>query len=306
MTGLAGRTDIDKLRTLESMPYKDQAIWFLNAYWDQFGSSAEQLWNYVHKFAELDDQRHADGSGLDELNAHRFLEAFHETLTVLALREKLRKTGALSATDRPKLVPLVHFLLFKFEGADWRYLVNTAGDNSKELAEAQRLLDEVCAAFKEVEEKANYARQQEAPFKAAQEEVEAALSEVKAQEDARNSRTEELKRKSTQGGAVAQNKAKAELAVHLAEDPLPLRKAKITLEAALKKAEKARAPFEAATRVAEEAEEHARQKVAEAEAYLEEIRSKPGCPHGGIWWVERELHEKKKYMPSSKGGIAKK
>jgi hypothetical protein len=33
-----------------------------------------------------------------------------------------------------------------------------------------------------------------------------------------------------------EDKAKAELAQHLAEDPLPLRKAKVTLEAALKKA----------------------------------------------------------------------
>src|SRR4051812_3869997 len=85
------------------------------------------------------------------------------------------------------------------------------------------------------------------------------------------------------GGSVSQGRAKAELAQHLgnhprhalstiislcyyfvfvtiAEDPLPLRKAKITLEAALKRAEKARAPFEAATRAAEEA-------LCEAEAY---------------------------------------
>jgi hypothetical protein len=48
---------------------------------------------------------------------------------------------------------------------------------------------------------------------------------------------------------VSRNKARAELAQLKAEDPLPLRKAKITLEAATKRADKARAPFEAATRV---------------------------------------------------------
>ena len=168
-----------------------------------------------------------------------------------------------------------------------------------------------------------------------------------------NTTASQLKRKSTEGGVVQQNKAKNELAQHLAEDPLPLRKAKITLEAALKKAEKARyaqlirsdqlilrlilipfkkirAPFEAARKIAEEAEEEARQKVAEAEAYFEEVRSKPGTPHGGnalpypypvsdlmlmhlllscyigMWWLERELHEKKKYMPTSRGGVTKK
>ena len=63
------------------------------------------------------------------------------------------------------------------------------------------------AAFAEAERQAEiarraeaYAREQEAPFKAAQEEVDAALAEVKAQEDYRNNRTEELKRKSTEGG----------------------------------------------------------------------------------------------------------
>ncbi len=37
---------------------------------------------------------------------------------------------------------------------------------------------------------------------------------------------------------MSRNKAKAELAQHLAEDPLPLRRAKITTEAAHKKADK--------------------------------------------------------------------
>jgi len=122
-----------------------------------------------------------------------------------------------------------------------------------------------------------------------------------------------LQQKSSQGSVVQQNKAKAELAQHLAEDPLPLRKAKITLEAARKKAEKARAPFEAATKAAEAARASAeaaldetRARVAEAEAYLQEVKAKPGSPHGAIWWMERELQEQKKYLPTSRGGIAKK
>jgi len=46
--------------------------------------------------------------------------------------------------------------------------------------------------------------------------------------------------------------------------------------------------------------------VAEAEAYLEEVKKKPGSPRGAIWWLERELHEQKKFLPTSKGGIATK
>jgi len=163
----------------------------------------------------------------------------------------------------------------------------------------------VSAAFAEAERQTEAARKAEAPFKAAQEEVDAALADVKAQESARDNRTAELQRKSTEGGVVQQNKAKAELAQHLAEDPLPLRKAKITLEAALKRAEKARAPFEAARKAAEEALEEARQKMEEAETYLAEVKAQPGSPHGAIWWMQRELEEQKKYLPSSKGGVAK-
>jgi len=162
---------------------------------------------------------------------------------------------------------------------------------SVELRKAEQLLEES-------QRQADIARENEAPFKRAQEEVEAAVAEVHAQEDARNRKTEELTLKSSQGSTVSQGKAKNELAQHLAEDPLPLRKAKITLEAALKRAEKARAPFEAATRAAEEA-------LAQAEAYLAEVKSKPGSPHGRIWWLEREIQEQRKYLPSSKGGVKK-
>lgn len=123
------------------------------------------------------------------------------------------------------------------------------------------------------------------------------MRDVKSQEEARDARTAELTRKSQEGGVVQQNKAKNELAQHLAEDPLPLRRAKITLEAALKKAEKARAPFEAATKRAEEerrraeearaaaeaALEEARQRVQEAEEYMEEVKRKPGTPHGNVF-----------------------
>jgi len=174
------------------------------------------------------------------------------------------------------------------------------------------LFQNVDAQAKIAREAENTARIAEAPFKAAQEEVDAALANVKAQESARETKTNDLTRRSSEGGVVAQNKAKAELAQHLAEDPLPLRRAKVTLEAALKKAEKARAPFEAATKIAvearqksDEAVEKARQKVAEAEAYLEEVKKKPGNPHGSIWWMERELKEKKAFLPERKGGFKK-
>jgi hypothetical protein len=182
------------------------------------------------------------------------------------------------------------------------------------------------------------------------------LAEVKKQEDAYNAKTQTLKEKSEDPnvGVVSRNKAKNELAQHLAEDPLPLRQAKITAEAAVRKAEKAtkaaaeakdvaqadaakasearhhaekaradaeaargaaevaraqaekaRAAAEADKNAADAAVDAAQEAVAEAEAYLAEQKSKPGSSHGSLWWIDRELHEKKKYMPMRKGGISK-
>jgi len=45
---------------------------------------AEKVWKFVHKAAELDEGKRHEGSDLDEFQAHRFLEHFHETLTVQA------------------------------------------------------------------------------------------------------------------------------------------------------------------------------------------------------------------------------
>jgi regulator of protease activity HflC (stomatin/prohibitin superfamily) len=104
---------------------------------------------------------------------------------------------------------------------------------------------------------------------------------------------------------VSRNKAKAELAAHLAEDPLPLRKAKITLQAAERKAEKALKAATEARQAADDAVAAAQRKFEEAQAYLEEVKSKGGSGEGLMWWLERELTEKKKYMPTSKGGIRK-
>jgi len=292
---LPGADDHAKLQALAKLTYKQQAVWFLNAFWETVESDAEKLWKYVHTCADLDLQDHEEGCGLDEVNAHRFLEVYGETLTVRELRSKLRSTGALEESERPKVVPLTHYLLFRYN-VDWHALVNASqGDNSKEIAKAQKMLDEVQAAFRESDEKHQQAAasfraaeksaaeaaareadakakeadakateatakakeadaiEQEAPFKAAQEEVEGALAEVQRQEDEYEGKIKDCETRSEQGGVVQRNKAKAELAQLKAEDPLPLSRAKITLEAARKRAEKTRAPFEAATKLAQEA-----------------------------------------------------
>ena len=151
-TELEGADDHAKLQSLCKLTYKEQAVWFLNAVWEvevkgQQGSElAEKLWNYVDKASVIDNAK-ATGNALDELEAHRFLEAFDEAHTVLQMRSSLRKTGALGQNERPKEVPLTHFLLDKYE-FDWHKLVNAPqGDNSAQIAEAQDKLQAVQDAF---------------------------------------------------------------------------------------------------------------------------------------------------------------
>merc|ERR1712063_14507 len=456
-------TDLDKLHVVCQKTYKEQAVWFLNCFWEEFADKeAELIWQYVLKNAELDLENHETGSGLDEMKAHVFLERFDETLTVREMRAKLRSTGAIGESERPKLVPLMHYLLYKYN-ADWHTLVDETrqGDNKEELEKAEQMLKEVQQAFQESERAASAARkalleaqskeadakareaeavareneavqreneavqrenaakaseqqakqreaaakasaeesrkieeqakkdavaakQAEVDAQAAQKELEAALAELKKEEDAFNAKKSELERKGNDEsiGLVTRNKAKNELAQLLAEDPLPLKRAKITQEAAVRKADKAtqqaasarqaaeasaaasskaraqaesaqaeasqaRAAAEkaaqaasqarqAATKAREQAsaareaasksrqaaeaaaQESARAKDAaeaaldqaanrlqEAEAYLTEVKSKPGQSFGALWWIDRELHEQKKYLPVSRGGIAK-
>jgi F actin bundling C terminal len=195
----------------------------------------------------------------------------------------------------------------------------TTGDNVEEIREATRLLEAAQTAATAAQEREGEARkaaaeakQKEIAAQAAKEELEAALADLKAQEDAYNLKTETLTKKSEEGGVVTRNRAKNELAQHLAEDPLPLRRAKITMEAAVKKADRTRAAAAAARQASEEAAaaaetatQDALAKVAEAEAYLEDMKKKPGSAEGQMWWLERRIIEAKKYMPTSKGGIAK-
>jgi len=287
---LPGASDHEKLLALAGMTYTQQACWFLNGFWDEHEKNAELMWSWVETFGKFDLQNGVNGTGLDEMNAHRFLENFHETMTVQEMRNKMRETKALEPNERPKVSALVHIAIVKFN-LDWHKLVNSSISNPAELRKAQDQLEVVRVAFEKC-------REAEAPFKAAQEEVETALREVKTQEDTYQGKISDAKKRSEEGGAVSRGKASAELAVLLAEDPLPLRKAKITLEAAQKRAEKARAPFLEAT-------ERAEAEFKKAEAYLEEIKNKGGSPMGSIFWLNRQLHEGRKFKPTSKGGISK-
>jgi hypothetical protein len=57
------------------------------------------------------DKKGKDGNELDELQAHRFLESFGETLSVAEMRNALREIDL----DFNKKVALIEYLVFKYK-----------------------------------------------------------------------------------------------------------------------------------------------------------------------------------------------
>ena len=100
-----------KFHELTEKNYKGQACWAMNAFWnDGLKEEAERIWGFVRKCEELDEKKKKEGNELDELQAHRFLEAVGETLTVIALRDRLRKIDL----DMNRRMALMEYLVFRF------------------------------------------------------------------------------------------------------------------------------------------------------------------------------------------------
>jgi len=296
-------------------------------------------------------QEYKEGCYLDEFKAHKFLESLGEVLTVKELRKKLEAIDI----DKNRKMAISEFLLFKFSKHPKDLVESPQGGNQKELDEAQAKFAEVQSALTDVTEKLEaqkiaLAAQKEAKaaaetakavaetalaeqkaaeqqVKAAEAELQAAVDDLKKQEDEYHGKIASAEKKANDEslGAVQRNKAKNEVAQLKAEDPLPLRKAKITQEAALKRVQKQRQLAEAATKQAEDkvrAAAAALKAAEEAQAALEEqtkllaaaqdelsvkfeeasealnvIKKKGGgTAQGVIWWMERDLAEAKKWM----------
>jgi len=339
-----------KLNDVMKQNHAGQSQYFLNAFWYEFGSKAEEVWQFHGKMKDLDKKQHnalvtagkasgdyVEGCLLDEFWSHKFLESIGKALSIVEFRNEFKKIDQ----NFDKQMGMIEFLVWQYGVTVAELLSRPQGGASEELEHAQQLLREVEAAFKSAQEALDQAAKTEAEAKSRKEasvksaeeaaraaeaaaaaaaEQQAAVAALKAQEDAYKQKTQELTAKSEAGG-VSGMRAKNELAQHLSEDPLPLRKAKITAEAAAKKldkankaaqdskeaADKARRQAEEAADTAEKdrlaaeaAVEQGQERMAAAEKYLEEQKAKgTGKTEGTFWWLDRELAEKKKYMPKS-------
>jgi len=278
------KADTGKWEELSTKCFKDQAIWALNGFWDIMEKDAELVWNWCQTLGELHQDKHADGCDLDEFWSHKFLETLGETMTVIEMREKFRKIDA----DFNKRMSLIEYLMFRYNIEPHAMVTAPQGGDQEQINKAQAMVDTAQKAVDAM----NTAL---AAAVAAENENKAALDELRAQEKAFEDKKAALEKtkNDTSIGIVKRNSAANQLDQMLSEDPLPLRKAKINQAAAVKKSERA-------TKAAEAAVKNAETKLQEALDFLQRAKQSGGVARGAIWWMEREITEKKKYLPASR------
>jgi len=270
--------------------YKEQACFFLNAYYEdfmkksgKFGSDPmDAVWANYLLFVETDkiqweEVKHqpwktsgwTEGSSLDELFSHKFLEKLQKVLTVLKFREEFRKIDV----NFDKRMAMIEFLIWNYGVTVDDLMSRPQGTNYKEIEAAQKKIDEVQTSLTELQ--------------TALEEQKKAAAELKAQEDAHAKAIAALEAKAHDEhlGMVARNKAANELAQLKEKDPTPLRKAKITTEAAVRRVDAA--------------VKETQNKLKEALDYLEKVKKMGGGGEGSLWWMEKTVLEAKKYLPGS-------
>jgi len=322
---MPGAAWMDAFKEITGKTHTAQGIWWLNGFWKEPGCGkdyAETMWKDVHQMIELEAGRPKlygskvwdvkEGSDLDELQSHVFLEKIGGTMTVVELRKKL----AALDLDKNNRMALSEYLLGKFKKTPEQLINAPQGGEAEaaKLAAAQAALEKAAAALRDAvaREAASQAAAKEAEkalwaSETAKQELAAAVAELEAQEKALADKKGGFQAKidDPQLSAMKKGQAKNELAQLESEDPLPLRKAKITQAAALKKAEKAaklaadeKDAADAASVAATKAKAAAEAAFAEADAQLQKLKQfGDGVAQGAVWWMERELAERKKYLP---------
>jgi len=313
-------------------PYKKQAVFFLNAYWPEYQAKKdkkfedfpEQVWKFWQKFIEIDKnqweevhkkiwkQGWSEGSSVDEFFSHKYLEVLGKTLTGIAFRNEFRKIDV----NFDKRMAILEFLIWEYGRNVPEMMKRPQGDNQAEIMAAQAALEIVQRALVDLQAKLEAQKlaleaqkEAEEKVKKAEAELKVAVDDLHKQENDYKTQVETLDRKAhdTNTGAVARNKAANELAQLKEKDPLPLRKAKITQEAALravqvqrKAAEEATAHCEAEKKKVEQAVEDTNQKLVKAQDQLDEVSRKGGGGQGSLWWIQREIDEAKSFLPGGK------
>ena len=292
--------DADKLGKLSDKKYKQQAVWFLNAFWDEYftdDEKREKVYEYCTKMIKL-DSRGEEGNELDEFKAHQFLEKTEGALTVAAMRKALKDIDI----DFNKKVSLTEFLIYNYK-ADVHTLVCAPQTSDKEAAAAlkaaQEEVDKAMSQATVAKTAADAAAKAHNEATKAEEVAKEALAELEAQQKAFDDKVAQLTAtgENMELGIVKRNRAKQELAMLKAKDPLPLDRAKINQGAAVRKVKKARMKAEKTAAASKEEYAKANEAFKKAETDLAVItKQTKGAGQGTLWFMQRELAEAKKYM----------
>mmetsp|Transcript_41208 Transcript_41208/g.103886 ORF Transcript_41208/g.103886 Transcript_41208/m.103886 type:complete len:274 (-) Transcript_41208:173-994(-) len=253
-------------KQLCQMKYKDQAIWFMNGFWGAGvdANNAEKFWQYTQKFIELDkmgsDPKGPDGCELDQFWSAKFLEEMDVAISALARKEALR---TIDVNNNGKMSPIEYYLWKFKKGVDETVNAPQGGgtpEDAKKLKEAQDELKNLQTLLTELQ---------------------AAKAEQKRQEDELAAKKRALREKidNPATSSMQRSKASNELSQLNSEDPLPLAKAKITTDAAVRRVSK---------------------QLDVTQKLIEELKRRGSVPAGAMWMMERELFDTDAYMPKSK------
>ena len=297
---LMGVDTAEKFEKLTKKPYKKQAVWFLNAFWEEYfqdEAAREKIWEYCNLMVKL-DPKGENGNELDEFKAHQFLEKTEGAKTVAQMRKELKEIDI----DFNKYVALTEFFVFNYK-CDVKALVNAPqtsdSESSKALTKAQQEVDLAMAKAQAAAQTADEAQKAADNSAKCAAEAKAALDELHAQQKAYDDKCASLEKTGSDMslGIVKRNRAKQELAMLKAKDPLPLDRAKINQGATVRKAERARKKADKAAAAAKESKEAAEKAFKDAEAELARLtKASKGAGQGTLWYMKRELQEAKKYM----------
>lgn len=200
---------------IDAKNYSSQACFFMNAYWGEIQAQneahgidiMEEIYEWVHIFEKIDSES-KQGKKLNPHGAARVWEAIGETMTHIAMRNKLKEVDL----DADGNMSMIEFLLCK--------------NDAKHFNRPCFNFDEMMKRPQGTNEALEIAMQKvTALIQLGEDDAAKEVAILKEIED-------------TAGKVVKQNRAKNKLAQHRDRDPLPYNKALLTAKAAVKKAKK--------------------------------------------------------------------
>jgi chromosome segregation ATPase len=298
-------SDDAKLAELCKLKYFDQAVWFCNGFFAELlaAKKLEDIYSWIQAFEKLDmmgpDRKGPEGSELDQFWSAKFLEDNDKAITALERKAALKEIDK----NNNGRMAIIEYMLWKFKKTVHQVATAPQGSNVEALAKAKKKLEEVQKALDEVLaaiEKLRLEREQLAKLKIELQEADAALAaEQKAYNDKCSALEDKIKNPAT--SSMQKSKAQNELAQLKSEDPLPLRRAKITSEAAIRKVEKQEKAVAAAIADMERKQESLSVKLQEAQEELVRIQQQGGeGGKGSLWLMNRKLYEADSYLARAK------